>query len=144
MVSGTTRLAVVLVALIAVAVSYAQAPGKQKQHKWADSFDSYKTRIRPLSATAAKACETQLRRVLEVIDANQVCAVDSECTLVREEPFGQAVPVRTEGVHTVTAAMTVFRASCNNEAMQTVYNSEFVHAPACVQSLCMVKTFFKK
>jgi hypothetical protein len=142
MVSGTTRLATVFVALIAVAVSYAQAPGKQ--HKWADSFDSYKARIRPLSTTAAKACEMQLRRVLEVIDASQTCAVDSECTLAREEPFGQAVPVRTGGVHTVTAAMTAFRASCNNEAMQAVYNSEFVHAPACVQSRCMVKTSFKK
>ena len=131
-------------ALFAVALSCAQAPDIQKPRKWANSFESYKAYIRPLSPTAARACETQLRRVLEVIDDNQACSVDSDCTLVGEEPFGQAVPIRGAGATTVNLAMGEFRASCNNESMQMSYNSALIHAPACVQNRCMVKTSFKR
>jgi hypothetical protein len=144
MASFMTRTALGCTALFAVALSCAQTQDNQRPRKWANAFDSYRVHIRPLGPTAAKACETQLRRVLEAIDENQACTVDSDCTLVREEPFGQTVPVRSVGATTVTAAMREFRTSCNNESMQASYNSELVHSPACVQSRCMVKTSFKK
>jgi hypothetical protein len=144
MASGATRLAVVCAVLLAVGIGYAQGPSTQKPRKWVDSFSAYKSHIRPLSATAAKACETQLRRILEAIDKNQACAVDSECTLVSEEPFGQSVPVLVASATALSSGMKQFRDSCNNESMRSFYNSELVHAAACVQNRCMVKTSVKR
>ena len=144
MASGAMKLVVGCAALCAVALSYAQAPGTQKPRKWVDSFSAYKSHIRPLSASAAKACEAQLRRVLEAIDENQACVVDSDCTLVSEEPFGRTVPVRSAGATTVVSAMKQFRASCNNESTRAFYNNELVHMPVCVQNQCMVKTSVKR
>jgi hypothetical protein len=144
MASGATKLAVACAVLLAVGTGYAQDPGTQKPRKWVDSFSAYKSHIRPLSPTAANACETQLRRILEAIDKNQACAVDSECTLVSEEPFGQTVPVQVAGASALSSDMKQFRASCNNESMRSFYNSELVHAAACVQNRCMVKTSVKR
>jgi hypothetical protein len=144
MASGVIRLALGCAALIAVAVSYAQVLGAQKPRKWVDSFSAYRSHIRPLGPTAAKACETQLRQILEAIDENQACTVDSECALVSEEPFGQTVPVQVAGATALASAMKQFRASCNNESMRAFYNSELLHVPACVQNRCMVKTTVKR
>jgi hypothetical protein len=143
--AGTVmRRAVGCAAILVAAISYAQGPATQKPRKWIDSFSAYKSHIRPLSSTATKACETQLRRILEGIDENQACAVDSDCTLVSEEPFGQTVPVHTAGARALSSDMKQFRASCNDESMRAFYNNELVHTPACVQNRCMVKTSLKK
>jgi hypothetical protein len=144
MASDVIKLAVGCAALLAVTVSYAQGSSSQKPRKWVDSFSEYKSHIRPLNPTAAKACETQLRRILEAIDENQACTGDSECTLVSEEPFGQSVPVRVAGATALASGMKQFRASCNNESIRAFYNSELAHAPACVQNRCMVKTSLKR
>jgi hypothetical protein len=144
MASGAIRLTVGCAAMITVVVSYAQVSGTQKPRKWVDSFNAYKSHIRPLNPTATKACETKLRRILQAIDENQACTVDSECALVSEEPFGQTVPVQVAGATALASAMKQFRASCNNESMRAFYNSELTHAPACVQNRCMVKTSVKR
>ena len=144
MTSGAMELAVGCAAILVAAISYAQVPDTQKPRTWVDSFGAYKSHIRPLSPTAAKACETQLRRILEAIDENQACAVDSECTLVSEEPFGQTVPIQTAGARALSSDMKQFRASCNNESIRAFYSNELVHAPACVQKRCVAKTSLKR
>jgi hypothetical protein len=139
MASGAIKLAVGCAALLAVTVGYAQGTGMQEPRKWVDSFSAYKSHIRPLSPIALKACEAQLRRILEAIDEQQGCSVDSDCTLVSEEPFGQTVPVQAAGARTLASDM-----KCNNESTRAFYNSELVHVPACVQNRCMVKTSLKR
>jgi hypothetical protein len=135
------KLAVAFGACFAAAIGYAQSPGERK---WADSFERYKSTMRSLSPTAAKACESQLNRILSSIDQNQGCSVDSECTLVGEEPFGPTVPVRAESGNALTADMKQFRQSCHNESRQVGYNTDLVHMPACVKNRCMVKTSVKR
>ena len=85
-----------------------------------------------------------MRRILEAIDENQAYTVDSECTLVSEEPFGQTVPLQVAGARALSSNMKQFRVSCNNESMRAFYNSELVHVPACVENRCMVKTSVKR
>ena len=130
--------------LCAVAICYAQGQGAERPRKWVDSFTAYKSHIRPLSPAATKACEAQLHRILKAIDENQACAVDSECALVGEEPFGPTVPVRTSEAKALSSDMKQFNGSCNTEPMRAFYNKELVHQPACVENRCMVKTSAKR
>ena len=127
---------------LAAATGYAQSPGAER--KWLDSYDRYKSTMRSLSPAAAKACESQLHRILSSIDQNQSCSVDSECTLIGDEPFGLTVPVQTAIGIALTADMKQFRQSCYDESRQVGYNSDLVHMPACVKNRCMVKTSVKR
>ena len=131
------------IALFAVAVSYAQGPGAEKQRRWVDSFDAYKSQMRTQGSAATRACEGQLQRILKAVDDNGTCAVDSDCTLVNQEPFGRSVPVRMDSARALQANMKQYREACDNQSSR-VYNRELVHVPACVQGRCMVKTSVKK
>jgi len=144
--NGAMKLAAACGALlaVAVAVAYAQAPATERPQKWVDSFSAYKSYIRPLGPAAARSCEGQLHRILKAIDDNQACSVDSDCTLVGEKPFGQTVPVRVATEKALLSDMKQFRESCNDESRQVGYNSDLVHAPACVKNRCMVKTSSKR
>lgn len=141
---GAIKLAAVSGAFLGLAMAYAQAAGTEKPRKWVDSFNAYKSYIRPLSPAESKACESQLYRILNAIDENQSCSIDSDCTLVAEEPFGQTVPLRMMSAKALLSDMKEFRKSCNNEARTGGYNAELVHVPACVRSRCMVKTSRKR
>jgi hypothetical protein len=140
--NAAIKLAVVFSACFACAIGYAQSPGAER--KWADSFARYKSTMRSLSPAAAKACESQLHRILGSIDQSQTCSGDSECTLVGEEPFGPTVPVRTASGKALAADMKQFRQSCYNESRHVGYNSDLGHMPACVKNRCMVKTSVKR
>jgi hypothetical protein len=112
--------------------------------RWVDSFERYKSTMRPLNPAAAKTCEGHLRRILTSIDENQSCGSDSECALVGEEPFGPTVPVRTNNRDTVLADMKQFRQACYDESHAVHHNTDLVHMPACVKTRCMVKTSEKR
>jgi hypothetical protein len=142
MVNAAIKVAVVFSTCLAAAVAYAQSRGAER--KWVDSFDRYKSSMRSLSPAAAKACESQLHRILSSIDLNQVCSGDSECTLVGEEPFGRTVPVRTASGKTLRADMKRFKQSCYDESRRIGYKSDLVHMPACVKNRCTVKTTMKR
>jgi hypothetical protein len=144
MANGATQLAAVCAALLAVSAPFAQGPDAQKPPKWVDSFNAYRSHIRPLGPAATEACEGQLHRILEAIDDNQACTADSDCTLVSEEPFGRTVPVRSGSAKALSSDMKQFRDSCNNESSRAFYNNELVHVPACITNRCMVKTSLKR
>ena len=136
------RVAMVLSACFAAAIGYAQSSDEGR--KWAENFDRYKSTMRSLSPAATTACESRLHRILSSIDQNQNCGVDSECTLVGEEPFGPTVPVRIASGTALMVDMKQFRQSCYDESHRGGYNSDLVHIPACVKHRCMVKTSLKR
>jgi len=144
MTSGAAKLVAAGTAFFAVAFSYAQGPAAETPRKWVDSFNAYKSQMRPLGAAATRACEGQLQRILKAVDDNGACTVDSDCTLVNQEPFGRTIPIRMDSARALQANMKQFRDACDNQLSQAFYNSELVHVPACVQGRCMVKTSVKK
>jgi hypothetical protein len=144
MTNGAIKLAIGGTALLAMVITHAQAPDAGKPREQAERFSAYKSRIRPLSPQSAKACEGQLRRILDAIDGSKACTADSECTFVSEEPFGQTVSVRAMAADVLLSDMKQFRTSCNNESITPWYNPDLVHVPACVQSRCMVKSSLKR
>ena len=138
----TVKSAMALGACFVVAISPGQA--SDAKPKWAESFDRYKSTMRSLDAAATKACESRLHGILSAIDQNQGCAVDSECTLIGDEPFGPTVPVRAASGPTLAGDMKQFRQFCYDESNVAGYNRDLVHTPACVMNRCMVKTVQKR
>jgi hypothetical protein len=134
------RLATACVGILAVAIGCAQDPEAQREHSWVDSFDSYKSNIRPLDPAAQRACESQLHRILSTIDAGGACTGDADCTLLNQEPFGPTVPVRVERAEGLVSDMTQFRSSCDSGSLRFERNDELVSVPACVKNRCMVMT----
>ena len=139
---ATVKSAMALSACFAAAIGHAQSSDAER--KWAENFDRYKSTMRSLSPAATKTCESRLHRILSAIDQNQTCDVDSECTLVGEEPFGPTVPVQVASGTALMVDMKEFRQSCYDESHRGGYNSNLVHMPACVKNRCMVKTFLKR
>ena len=140
--SAIVRSILVLSACFAAAIGYAQSA--DAEHKWTEYFDRYKSTLRSLSPAAAKACENRLHRILSAIDGSQSCAVDSECTLVGEEPFGPTVPVRATSGPALTIDMKQFRQACYDESHRGGYSSDLAHMPACLKNRCVVKTSLKR
>lgn len=141
---GRINLAIGCLLLLIAAVSHAQGPGAGKPRKWIDSFDGYKSQMRPLPRSAAMECEAQLARILRAIDANQTCSMDTDCTLIGEEPFGHTVPVRTVSAGALSQDMRQFRTTCNDESNRHFYNKDSVHEPVCVHNRCMVRSSLKR
>jgi hypothetical protein len=134
------RLATVCVGVVAIAMGCTQGPDAERQHSWVDSFESYKSNIRPFDMSAQQSCESQLHRILSGIDAGGACTVDADCTLIDQEPFGPGVPVRVESAEALVADMTEFRSSCDDGSLRFERNDELVSVPACVKNRCMVMT----
>ena len=144
MTSGAMKLLFGCAVLFALAVTHAQGPGAGNPQERADRFNAYKSRIKATSPQTAKACEGQLRRILDALDDSKACTADSDCTFVSEEPFGQTVSVRVTAAEALLSDMRKFRKSCNDESIRAWYNPELMHVPACVKNRCMVKTSLKR
>jgi hypothetical protein len=138
------RAAIACAGLLAVAIAFAQGIGTEARRKWVDSFSAHKANIRALDPTATKACESQLHRILKAIDDNAVCSVDSECTLLDQDPFGNTVPVRVERAKALLADMKRFAYSCDNHSSRSVRDNGTVNVPGCVKNRCMVLTSLKR
>jgi hypothetical protein len=129
--------------ILTATTAFAQVMATQDATRWVDSYESYKTNIRQLDQDHRIVCEKQLYVLLKTIDDNRACSNDSECALVSEEPFGPVVPVRLDSSSALLAQMKAFRESCNDESVESHYNMELQHVPACWKNACMVKTLRK-
>jgi len=126
-------------ALLVSAIVYGQTT-TDGQGKWTDSFDAFKANIRVLNEPAKKGCEDHLRKILESLDTVESCSVDTECTLLNQDPFGSTVPVRVNRAKALLADMKQFAQSCDNHALRSIQNNGTVSVPACVKNRCVVLT----
>jgi thiamine biosynthesis lipoprotein ApbE len=126
-------------AFLVSAIVYAQS-ATDAQGKWTNSFDDFKANIRVLDKPAKQVCEDNLRKILKSLDAVESCSVDSECTLLNQDPFGSTVPVHVDRAKAVLARMKQFAGSCDNHALRSVQNNGTVSVPACVKNRCVVLT----
>jgi hypothetical protein len=126
-------------ALLVSAIVYAQAI-TNAQRKWTDSFDAFRANIRVLDQPTQKVCEDQLRKILESLDVVESCSVDTECTLLNQDPFGSTVPVHVNRARALLADMKQFAHSCDNHALHSIENNGTVSVPACVKNRCVVST----
>jgi hypothetical protein len=139
------RSAAAYAVVLALTVALAQGADTQIQGggKWLDTFEAHRESIRPLDPTARKACESQLHQILKDLDDHAACAVDSECTLVDQQPFGRTVPIRADSATAVLSAMKGFARSCDSHLSHSVQNNEMVSSPACVKNRCLVRVSWK-
>jgi hypothetical protein len=106
---------------------------------WLDSFAVFKKDIRPLTQNGRRACENLLHGILRGIDENSICTTDSDCRIVRQEPFG-GVPVTVEKAESLLQQMNIFRASCDNGSMRGgTYGPGVSCAAVCRNGRCLVK-----
>jgi len=135
------KIRTLFVAGLVSATLHAQSVGTDKSHRWLDSFEGYKANIRSLDALPKEKCESQLHDILKGIDDNAICSVDSDCTLLSQDPFGATVPVRAEKGKLLLSKMKQFKASCDNNSFHASQSIAAISVPACVRNRCMVRTF---
>ena len=126
-------------AILITAIVYGQTTS-DSHHECSDSFDSFRANIRVLDEPTNQACETRLHQILRSLDVGPSCAVDTECTLRNQDPFGGTVPVHVSQANALLADMKQFAEVCDNHALRSIQNNETVSFPSCVESRCMVST----
>ena len=126
-------------AVFSSAVVYAQITG-DTQRKWTDSFADLKANIRTLDQSSKKDCEDHLRQILKSLDSGASCSVDTECTILNQDPFGATVPIRVNESKALLTQMKQFADSCDNHSFHSIANNGTVSVPACIKRRCMVVT----
>ena len=133
------KILALFVGLVASSVPHAQARGADEPHKWVNSYEAHKANIRSLAPAPKKACESQLRQILKSIDDNATCSVDSDCTLLNQDPFGSTVPVRIKKGDALLSQMKQYKNSCDNNSFHASQSIATISVATCVKNRCMVR-----
>lgn len=115
---------------------------KPRGDKWLDSYDYLKFTIKDLDPAKKEKCEALLYDILKSIDDNRSCITDSDCMLLKQDPFGPDIPIRKDKGPMALEKMTAYKESCDNGLIQIV--GGMYSLPVCWQNKCMIKTDLKK
>jgi len=111
---------------------------------WSQSYESYRTDIKPMPEKEKMECEQRLKEILNDLDTKNKCNTDEECTLLEQDPFGNTVPILKKDSDKTKSKMTNYNEKCVDPSKHFVPNKELVHSPVCWKNKCMVKTNIKK
>jgi hypothetical protein len=132
---------VLFIILMAVTPLLAQEP---ENTTWSQSYESYRTDIKPMPEKEKIKCEQRLHEILNDLDTRNNCDTDEECTLLDQKPFGNTVPMLKKDAEQTKSKMKKYNETCVDPSKHFVPNKDLVHLPVCWKNRCMVKTSLKK
>ena len=137
----STTLIVALILLDAITRTSAQEIANTT---WSQSYEQYRTDIKPMPEKEKIECEQRLREILNDLDTKNRCNTDEDCTLLDQSPFGNTVPILKKEAVETQSKIKKFNDARVDQSRHFVPNKELSHLPVCWKNKCMVKTKIRK